>query len=394
MIQILDKSLCCGCWACANICPKRCIEMKMDFEGFHYPIVDTESCVSCGLCNKVCPIEKTMEDDTKPRSFVIQHKDIIIRRDSTSGGFFTAAARWAIEQGGVVFGAAFDKDMVLRHQYSETLEGCVKFRGSKYLQSLIGESYKVAKSFLTLGRIVVFSGTPCQIAGLHHFLGSRKYNHLLTVDLVCHGVPSPRLASEYFTYNSFKVGSSVVDYRSRDKYYGYSYSTATIIFRDKCKQYHKGKESDFMLGLYFKDLISRPSCYTCHFKTLHRVSDITIFDCWDAPSVSNKFDRSGATNVFVHTPRGKEMFEALKRDFIWSESDIEPVIKRDGIMIKNRVMLNPRRNELFQDLNNNLGIEDIAAKYLPTTMKNRILSSIKPLLFKFGIFDLYMNLKK
>lgn len=394
MIQITDKSQCCGCWACANACPKQCIEMKMDNEGFHYPQIDTDLCIDCGLCDKVCPIKKPKEDDSVPQSFVVQHKDATILRDSTSGGFFTAVARWAINQGGVVFGAAFDENMVLRHQYSETLEGCAKFRGSKYLQSLIGDTYKTAKNFLAQGRVVVFSGTPCQIAGLYTFLGNRKYTNLLTVDLVCHGTPSPLLARKYFTYHSQKNGSPVTDYRSRDKHYGYSFSTATISFKDSSKHYHHGMESDFMLRLYFKNLISRPSCYKCHFKTLHRVSDITIFDCWDAPSVSSKFNNKGATNVFIHTVYGQETFELLKQDFIWSISDIKPVIDRDGIMIKNHVPLNPRRTEFFADLNNGLGIEELMKKYLPTSPLKRLLANMKPFLYHVGVFDLYMKLKR
>lgn len=394
MIQITDKSQCCGCWACANACPKQCIEMKMDNEGFHYPQINTDLCIDCGLCDKVCPIKKPKEDDSVPQNFVVQHKDATILRDSTSGGFFTAVARWAINQGGVVFGAAFDKNMVLRHQYSETLEECAKFRGSKYLQSLIGNTYKTAKNFLAQGRVVVFSGTPCQIAGLYTFLGNRKYTSLLTVDLVCHGTPSPLLAREYFTYHAQKTGSPVVDYRSRDKHYGYSFSTATISFKDSNKQYHHGMESDFMLRLYFKNLISRPSCYKCHFKTLHRVSDITIFDCWDAPSVSPKFNNKGATNVFIHSAHGQEVFELLKQDFIWNVSDIQPIIDRDGVMIKNHVPLNPRRTEFFADLNNELGIEELTKKYLPTSPLKRLLANMKPFLYHIGVFDLYMKLKR
>lgn len=393
MIDIKDKSQCCGCWACSNACPKHCIEMIEDEEGFRYPHVDKDKCIDCGLCEKVCPLQKPKMDETLPESFVVQQKDSDVLRTSTSGGFFTAISKWAIEQGGVVFGAAFGEDMELRHTYAETLEDCKKFRGSKYVQSLIGDCYSKVKDFLAQGRVVVFSGTPCQISGLYNFLRGRKYDSLVTVDLVCHGTPSPLLLRKYLAYHSSLVGSKVVDYRSRDKYYGYNYSTASIWFNDKTKEYHKGMEMDMMLRLYFKNICSRPSCYQCHFKTINRVSDITIFDCWDAPSVSSDFSSKGATNVFVHTCFGHKIFDLIKENFVWHKSEINSIIKRDGVMIKNVVPENPRRREFFDDLNSK-PLQDVENKYLDTSLKRQIVARIKPFLFSIGVFSLYMKLKR
>ena len=392
MIEVIDKSQCCGCWACENVCPKRCIVMEEDKEGFRYPVVDVSKCIDCGLCEKVCPIKQPKQDDIQPESFVVQNKDGKILRDSTSGGFYSAIAEYAIRKGGVVFGAAFDENMTLRHTYSETLDGCVKFRGSKYVQSLIGDSYRQAKKFLDDGRIVVFSGTPCQIAGLYGYLRNREYDNLTTVDLVCRGTPSPLLLRKYFAYHAALANSVVKDYRSRDKYYGYDYSTATITFADKAKQYHKGMEGDMMLRLYFKNICSRPSCYACHFKTLHRLSDMTIFDCWDARSVSKDFSRDGATNVFIHTEHGKDVFELLKSDFVWSVSELRSVINRDGVMIKDCVPVNSRREEFFDDLNK-LSIKNLERKYLDCSLKKRIMARMKPLMHKIGVFKLYMVIK-
>ena len=367
--------------------------MIEDEEGFRYPHVDKDKCIDCGLCEKVCPLQKPKMDDTLPESFVVQQKDSDVLRTSTSGGFFTAISKWAIEQGGVVFGAAFGEDMELRHTYAETLEDCKKFRGSKYVQSLIGDCYSKVKNFLAQGRVVVFSGTPCQISGLYNFLRGRKYDSLVTVDLVCHGTPSPLLLRKYLAYHSSLVGSKVVDYRSRDKYYGYNYSTASIWFNDKTKEYHKGMEMDMMLRLYFKNICSRPSCYQCHFKTINRVSDITIFDCWDAPSVSSDFSSKGATNVFVHTCFGHKIFDLIKENFVWHKSEINSIIKRDGVMIKNVVPENPRRREFFDDLNSK-PLQDVENKYLDTSLKRQIVARIKPFLFSIGVFSLYMKLKR
>ena len=393
MITIIDKSQCCGCWACKNVCPKNCISMEEDSEGFRYPVVNANECIDCGLCEKVCPIKQPQQDDTVPESFVVQNKNIQIVRSSTSGGFYSAIAKYVIERNGVVFGASFDDNMILRHTYSETLEGCSQFRGSKYVQSLIGDCYTQAKTFLDAGRLVVFSGTPCQIAGLYGFLRNRKYKNLITVDLVCHGTPSPRLLQKYLEHHAALANSKVVDYRSRDKYYGYDYSTATITFADKDKHYHKGMEGDMMLRLYFKNICSRPSCYNCHFKTLHRLSDVTIFDCWDAPSVSSKFNRKGATNVFVHTGKGRIVFEQLKDYFIWSSSDITPIIERDGIMIKNCVPMNPKRDEFFRDLND-WPMMEIEKKYLDCSFPKRMIALMKPLLYRLGVFQLYIKWKR
>ena len=236
MITITDKTQCCGCWACENICPKQCITMKEDNEGFRYPEIDVTTCIDCGLCEKVCPIKQPQQDDTLPQSYVIQNKDSYILRTSTSGGFFTAISKYAISKNGVVFGAAFDENMELCHQYSETLEGCAKFKGSKYVQSIIGSAYTQAKKFLEEGRLVIFSGTPCQIAGLYGYLRNKNYPNLITVDLVCRGTPSPKLLRKYLSYHAEINNSKITDYRSRDKYYGYNFSTASIWFKDKKKK--------------------------------------------------------------------------------------------------------------------------------------------------------------
>lgn len=392
MIEITDKSKCCGCWACENTCPKNCITMVEDEEGFRYPQIDKDVCIDCGLCEKVCPLKQPRMDDATPDSYVVQQKDKEILRSSTSGGFFSSIAKWAIAQGGVVFGAAFDEDMELRHSYSETLEGCAKFRGSKYVQSLIGDSYKNAKNFLAQGRVVVFSGTPCQISGLFHYLRGKKYEGLVTVDLVCRGTPSPLLLRKYLNYHSSRLGAKAVDYRSRHKYLGYYFSTASIFFDNKKIKYNKSKESDLMIKLYFDNLISRPSCYKCHFKALHRVSDITIFDCWDAMSVSSEFTDGGATNVFLHTEKGRTCFNEIKHEFVCKASEINSIIARDGVMIKNCVPLNPHREAFFHDLQN-MEMEELEQKYMGGKTKRNIIAKLKLVLWKLGLFKPYLLYK-
>lgn len=392
MIKIEDKSKCCGCWACSNICPKKCITMQEDAEGFRYPSVDNKLCIECGLCIKVCPQLHKESSDQKPLSFIIQQKNSDILRHSTSGGFFSAISKYAIKNKGVVFGAAFNKQMELYHQYSETLEGCAKFRGSKYVQSIIGTSFQQAKNFLDKGRIVVFSGTPCQIAGLHYYLKQKEYSNLITVDLVCHGVPSPLLQKKYFEYHTLKSNSKIINYLSRDKYYGYNFSTATIQFENPNIQYHKGMEADIMLRLYFKNICSRPCCYSCHFKTLHRVSDFTIFDCWDARSTAKFFNKHGATNVLIHSKKGQNIFEVIKQDFKYAASNLEKTINTDGDMILKSVPKNPYRENFFKDLNS-LDFEETIHKYLGNSKVKALIAYLKPLLYRIGVFNLYMRIK-
>lgn len=392
MITINDKKDCCGCWACYNVCPKHCIEMEEDEEGFRYPVINMQACIDCGLCERVCPLKKPQEPEKNPLSYVIQNKDAYVRRHSTSGGFYAVISDWVVKKGGVVFGVSFEEDNVVRHSYAETIEGCEKYQVSKYAQSLIGDTYRQAKEFLKDGRWVVFSGTPCQIAGLYGYLCGAKYEKLITVDLVCRGTPSPRLLERYLKYQELIYGSKVTDWKSRDKYYGYDYSTTNIEFENKRIAYHKGSESDLLFRLYFKNICSRPSCYQCHFRTLHRVSDFTIFDCWDAPSVNKKFDRNGATNVFIHTQKGRAVFDSLKPYFVWDESDINSVIERDGVMIKHNVPKNSQRKEFFADLEN-LSMDKIEKKYLNCSFPQKIIISLKPTLYRLGIFKVYMSIK-
>lgn len=394
MIDIKEKVNCCGCWACVNVCPKQCINMEVDVEGFHYPVVDKDNCIECGRCDSVCPLQKPkMHDEAIPQSFVVQNKDKDVLRNSTSGGFYTVLSTYVISNGGVVFGAAFDKNMVLRHSYSETLEGCKKFRGSKYVQSLIGNSFKQAKEFLDEGRMVAFSGTPCQIAGLVGYLGKKKYEKLILVDLVCRGVPSPGVLSRYLEYHAHGKNAKPIGWLSRDKYYGYDLSTATIQFNDNVSSYHGLMDEDLMLSAYFKGLISRPSCYECHFKTLHRLSDITIFDCWNAKDTSKRFSRQGATNVFIHTEKGKEIFDQIKESFIFSKSDINRTIKRDGIMIYNKAPYNDNRSRFFEDFSKGADVTCLMHSYCHVGIMKSLIVKFKPFLYKSGLWSLYMITK-
>lgn len=196
MINPKTKSDCCGCEACGQVCPRRCIDFSADGEGFLYPKVNLELCVNCGLCERVCPVVN-QADPVLPRSvFAAKSKLLSERMASSSGGIFPLLAKSAIARGGVVFGAAFDENLNVRHSHAETEAQLSAFSGSKYVQSRIGNSFRLAADFLKAGRFVLFSGTPCQISGLKKFLG-KDYENLLAVEVICHGVPSPKVFSDY-----------------------------------------------------------------------------------------------------------------------------------------------------------------------------------------------------
>lgn len=196
MINITDKIRCCGCNACIQCCPTQCITMRQDEEGFDYPIINTDTCIDCGVCEKICPIINHEEYKKPIKIYAAKNLNEKIRLDSSSGGIFTALAEDIICQGGVVFGVSFDQEWNAVHSYTECLEGLATFRGSKYVQSKIGFAFKEVKSFLKSGRKVLFSGTPCQIAGLKKFL-IKDYPNLFTIEILCHGVPSPKVWQRY-----------------------------------------------------------------------------------------------------------------------------------------------------------------------------------------------------
>lgn len=377
MIVITDKVTCCGRWACENICPKHCVVMKEDNEGFRYPEVDVEVCIECGLCEAVCPIlHKPIKEHEETIGYVIQHKDNNIRRDSTSGGFFSAISDYVLNQNGYVFGAIYNKKMEVVHYGTNKKEEIQLFRGSKYVQSKIGHTYQEAKKLLQTGCLVCFSGTPCQIAGLKNYL-KKDYANLITVDLVCHGNPSPLLFRKYLEYQQIKYKNKVTGVKFRDKYYGYNYSTMTLDFEDERIQYHYGMEADLMLKFFFKGLCSKPACHQCVFKSIERVSDFTIFDCWNAKFYNKIMDKAGATHVFIHSQKGFDYFEYLKSYFVYQKSNVQKVVEQDGCMMLQSAIPSTRRADFFRDLNN-LPFDRLQAKYFPLTLMRKIIIKMKP----------------
>lgn len=314
MIEIKEKSQCCGCTACSSICPKKAIVIKQDEEGFMYPIIDKRKCVNCGLCDKVCPIKNGKENKNSQHAYIFQNADDKIRRESTSGGAFTAIAEYVIDNNGIVYGAVFDEKYKVIHKGIDNKEELYKFRNSKYVQSEMENCYSEIKEYLNKGKLVCFSGTSCQVEGLKNYLG-KHYENLILVDVVCRAVPSPLIWKKYLNMRQ-KQYKDISKIMFRDKYYGYKYSNLSIYSKnsDKKQEYHKGVDSDPYLRAFFTNICDRPSCYDCKFKKLHRESDITIWDCFNVEKFDKNFDDDkGTSRVLTHTENGKNIIDILSK---------------------------------------------------------------------------------
>ena len=299
MIQITRKEACCGCEACVQICPKACISLKEDEEGFWYPHVDVSKCVDCKLCEQACPVLHQEKPARPLHIYAAKNKNEEIRLNSSSGGIFTLLAEDVLRQGGVVFGARFNQEWNVVHAYVQREEELADFRGSKYVQSHVGICFTQVKTFLDSGREVLFSGTPCQVAGLKNYL-RKPYSNLFTVDLVCHGVPSPEVWRRYLQEavcrvygikkkNVINLGEYISDISFRAKDKGWKKYNIKIIFRNGKVEMMPFFENSYM-NVFLSDLSLRPSCYACPTKLHHVQSDITLADFWGVNEIKPDID--------------------------------------------------------------------------------------------------------
>ena len=303
---VANRADCCGCEACANVCPKNAITMTRDAEGFAYPKINPELCIHCGKCDATCPtLNFTKKFPTDfPLTFVATYDDDKILRHSSSGGMFTALSEIILREGGIVFGASFDKNWHVYHTAARTLDELENLRGSKYVQSQIGSVYRQVKDALKSSK-VLFSGTPCQCVGLKRFLGGDNEN-LLTVDIICHGAPSPGIWENYIGELGREHEIKHVNFRSKRN--GWS-STLDINFSDRGHIF--GANNKNLYGkLFLSGLSERPSCHECKAKIPNNRSDLTIGDAWGVKNFAPEmFDSRGTSIVFIHTDKGKKFFE-------------------------------------------------------------------------------------
>ncbi|MDU7028124.1 Coenzyme F420 hydrogenase/dehydrogenase, beta subunit C-terminal domain [Robinsoniella peoriensis] len=392
MLKLLKKSDCCGCSACSLVCPKQCIEMKADEEGFLYPEIREEQCIGCNRCDQVCPIVRYKDKEvfnSNKKAFIVQNRDEDILKKSTSGGFFSSLAKYVILNKGVVFGAAYDSDFKVKHTMIDTLDKIELFRNSKYTQSDINKTYKTCKCELQTGRLVCFSGTACQIAGLISFLGI-EYKNLITVDVVCRGVPSPLLFEKYITWCGGK--EKIQSIKFRDKHYGYYCSTMSVYYKDgniKRNEIH----SDPMLNFFFNSLCSRPTCHECVFKTKDRYSDFTMFDCWHANKLAKGFSNNGATALVLRNSKAEKIWDEISdKNFKFAKVDFDKLVELDGKLMISCVPENANRAAFFKTLNR-LSFDEVINEFNSYSMFDKIKICIKKWLMCIGIFEKYMERK-
>lgn len=310
MIDIKNKSQCCGCGSCKQICPVAAIEMQKDEEGFQYPIVNEKICVNCGKCERICPELNPRKLSEKSKVFAAYRKDFNLRLKSQSGGVFSLIAEQIISEGGIVFGAGFDQNWCVKHKGIDKLECIESLRGSKYTQSNLEETYKEAEQNLKLGRKVLFSGTPCQVQGLKSYL-QQDYEGLFTIDLICHGVSSPDVWNQYL--KEYLVDKQLQRYCQKDKRRN---NAITFILKDGTEIVETSEENVYMRGFY-KDLFQRPSCHKCGFKGVERCSDITLGDFWGIENYLPEFgDKYGISAVIIHNSKGKKLYQKIGNDLV------------------------------------------------------------------------------
>ena len=398
MIDIKNKKDCCGCSACVQKCPRQCIILKEDNEGFLYPKVDNENCIDCGLCEKVCPVLHQGNSCKPIKVYAAKNMNEEIRQQSSSGGIFTLLAEKTIQEGGIVFGARFDENWEVVHDYTETIGGLKAFRGSKYVQSRMQDNYRKAEAFLKCGRKVLFSGTPCQIAGLKCFL-RKEYENLLTVDFVCHGVPSPSVWRKYLKETVARMcdkNSVSADPISMD-----NARVESISFRDKslgwkkfsfaltlsattrsgvkntvsiCEVYPK---NIFMKG-FLANLYLRPSCYNCAARCGKSGSDITIGDLWGASSIiGNEDDDKGTSLVLINKEKyGLDKFLWIKEINYQTALIYNPVIEHNTKKPYGRSIFYSKLN----DLNS---LESIIHKATELSFIIRVIRKINNIIISF-----------
>ena len=374
MIKIEKKNNCCGCQACIQICHSKSIVLIEDNEGFLYPKVNKETCTNCKNCEKVCPSINLAAERKPLNVYAAKNKNDNTRLNSSSGGIFSLFAEEVLCEGGVVFGAKFNDKWEVVHDFIEVKNDLHFLQGSKYVQSYIGDSYNQAKTFLKRGRKVLFSGTPCQIAALKLFL-KKEYENLFTIDIVCHGVPSPMVWKKYILDRIANL-SEVKKINFRDKSisgWG-NYYFSVRMKHEEMSILEPHFENAWMNG-FLRNLYIRPSCTTCPSKCLSSKSDITIGDYWGIQDVLPKFnDDKGISLVLILTEKGRNFFSKIKVEFI--ETTFKDALNGNSIIVSS-IKLNSKNKHFYKSLNNTHKAVKIINKYSRLSIKERIIAFLK-----------------
>ncbi len=352
MPEFTDKSKCTGCTACASICSQKCIQMKKDDAGFEFPeFADPSRCIACGACERVCPVlaKESGDGEASTTAYAAFSKNDILRRESSSGGIFSELATAILQEGGIVYGASYDDKGVVRHVAIEDEKALGKLRGAKYSQSILGDSFQIIKTQLNSGRKVLFSGTPCQVAGLKALL-KKEYDNLICIDFVCHGVPSPMVWEKYLKYRAKIDNDSILPkyINLRNKESGWSNYSYSIEFAyDGEKRYLCKNKQDPFMNLFVNDFILRESCSDCCFKGFSRASDITLGDFWGIWDIDSEMDdNKGTSLILIHSIKGNRMLETIAENIKMRRVTLDQAASQNPSLLKSSVHKTNRENVL------------------------------------------------
>ena len=385
-MELCKKEQCTGCLACYNACKHKAIKINSDKEGFNYPHIISDLCVECGLCSSSCPIlnNQQIHESTPRHTYATWSKQKDIIDNSSSGGAFTILAEEILNYGGVVFGATLDiEKKCVKHIFINDKNDLWKLQGSKYVQSHIGNSYSECSKFLRQGYKVLFTGTPCQIAGLYTYLRKNDDN-LITLDIICHGVPSPLVFYKYLIMLENKENSNIKTFKFRDKHWSWNRFNIKCEFNNGHTYYGIWEKDTFIRG-FLRELYLRPSCHNCGFAKSERISDITLGDFWgyrERSSEKLNFDR-GISLVLINTTKGNEIFNKVREQNICYEREYNDAVKNQQAL-RSCFPPSPLRENFWQDFNK-MNFGDLMSKYcfpekLPFTKKIK---------YKFGHLRLY-----
>lgn len=386
-IEDILGNKCTGCSSCYNICPKDCISMEYNYEGFLYPQTNLDKCIECRLCEKVCPVIQSKEEKIEKqnieeqKSFAGWSLDDSERSRSSSGGVFSLIAKYVLENNGYVFGACINEHYEVIHIGVNKVEELKKLQGSKYVQSKIGTVYKQVKEKLQLNVPVLFIGTPCQVAGLKGYL-LKEYDNLYLIDFICHGVPSNKVLKRYIDYQvkkySSKIRYSTINFRN--KKYGWNNFSMSFDFENKEKYIYPNKE-DMFFKIFLSDIALRKSCYQCKNKSVNKYSDLTLGDYWGIEELDNEFfnlsENKCITTIIVHSNKGEYILDKIKENSVLKEVNFNDIIKYNPSYYKSPDMHRERK-----DFYNKIDKYDIE-KLLKKTIEKNVLFKIKDKILYF-----------
>ena len=369
MREICEHEKCTGCHACVSVCPKQCIHMEENQEGFLYPVIDESKCIDCGLCKRTCMVSGKAKKEYEKKAFAMMNNDEEERRNSSSGGVFVLLAKWILSEKGAVYGAAFNDSFEIEHIRVDNIADIKKLQTSKYVQSRIGDCFKLAKKDLDNGKKVLFTGTPCQIAGLRGYL-KKDYDNLYCQDIMCHGVPSPKLWRKYL--KEIQVGN-LSEISFRDKSVSW-WQFCMRIKGDKREIKDIFYDNTYM-KVFLSDIALRQSCTSCNYKELNYFSDITLADFWGLDKSYPELDDStGVSLVLVNTQKGESLIKQISEKTRITQVEVERAVEGNRPAITN-TPAHKNRGKFFENIDN-MTVNQLKKRYVEGNLFQKVMKKL------------------